>query len=84
MYYVHVIKSTKTNDLYFGFSSDLGSRLATHNQGKNISTKFGIPWELVYCEGFKSEQDARIRERKLKQYGNSRTHIKNRIQNSFL
>ena len=84
MFYIYVIKSKKTKELYYGFSSDLKSRIKSHNQGDNIATKDGLPWELVYYEAFKSEKDARKRELKLKQYGNSRTHIKNRIKESLL
>ena len=84
MYYVYVMQSCKTKDLYFGFTTDLKERLIAHNRGNNISTKYGIPWEIVFCEGYRSEKDARIREKKLKHYGNSRTHIKNRIKNSLL
>ena len=84
MFYVYIIKSSKTKDLYYGFSSDLKARIKSHNEGSNISTKDGVPWELIYYEAFKSEDDARKREAKLKHYGNARTHIKNRIQKSLL
>ena len=84
MFYVYIIKSKKTNELYYGFSSDLKARINSHNQSKNIATKDGLPWELIYYEAFKSEVDARNRESKLKHYGNARTHTKNRIQHSLL
>ena len=84
MYYVYIIQSNKTKDLYFGFTNDLNFRLRAHNQGDNESTKFGIPWRYVYCEGYRSEKDARIREKKLKHYGNARTYVKKRIYNSIL
>ena len=84
MHYVYVIQSQKTKDLYFGFTSDLNKRLEAHNQLRNISTKFGAPWEIVYVEGFKSEKDARKREQMLKHYGNARTHVKRRIKRSLL
>ena len=84
MFYVYVIQSSKTKELYFGFTSDLEKRIESHNQGKNIATKHGVPWTVVYCEGFRDESDARDRERMLKHYGNARTHIKNRIKKSLL
>ena len=83
MYFIYVIHSEKTKDLYYGFTTDLKARLQAHNNGDNESTKFGVPWEIVYCEGFKSEKDAQTREKKLKHYGNSRTHVKNRIKDSL-
>ena len=84
MYYVYVIRSLKTRKLYFGFSSDLSKRLHSHNSGLNNSTKHGVPWELIYVEGYKSERDARLRELKLKDYGNSRTRLKKRLEFSLL
>lgn len=84
MYWVYVIRSQKKGSLYFGLSSDLQRRLIEHNAGKNTSTKFGVPWECIYCEGYKSLKDARLREAKLKDYGNSRTHLKKRLKNSLL
>jgi len=84
MFWIYVIKSKKTNDLYFGFTSNLESRLNSHNSGNNHSTKFGIPWEIIYSEGYKSEKDARIREKKLKHYGNARTYVKSRLKNSLI
>ena len=73
-----------TKDLYFGYTTNLEDRLQTHNNGLNISTKFGIPWTVIYTESYRSEKDARVRERMLKHYGNARTHIKKRIKNSLL
>ena len=84
MHFVYVIQSRKTKDLYFGCTSNLEQRLVAHNEGRNSSTKFGIPWEIVFCEGYRSSKDAKARESKLKYYGNARTHIKNRIKNSLL
>ena len=81
MFYVYVIQSEKTKNLYFGFTNNLDARLNAHNNGKNESTKFGIPWNYVYVEGYRSEKDARFRENKLKHYGNARTYVKRRIRN---
>ena len=84
MYFIYIIRSKKTNDLYFGFTNNLEQRIKTHNSGTNLSTKFGVPWEYIYVEGYKSENDARLREKKLKHYGNARTYIKRRIKKSLL
>lgn len=84
LHHVYVIQSLKTKDLYFGYTPDLDERIKKHNKGNNPSTKFGIPWRIVYSESYRSEKDARRRELKLKQYGNARTYIKKRIKNSLL
>ena len=84
MFYIYIIKSIKTKELYIGFTNNLDKRLLSHNSSHNIATKHGIPWEFVYTEGYKSERDARSRELKLKHHGNSKRFVKNRIHNSLL
>ena len=84
MYFVYVIRNTGTGQLYFGLTKNLEQRLASHNGGHNASTKRKALWEIVYCEGYKSEKDARKREQMLKHYGNARTHLKNRIRDGLM
>lgn len=83
MYHVYVIKSTRTGDLYFGRTENLDERLASHNSGHVNATKRGLSWEYVYTESYKAKQDAVDRELQLKQYGNARTYVKNRLKNSL-
>lgn len=76
MHFVYVLKNEENNEIYFGYTNNLERRLHEHNiDGK---------WKLVYYEGYLSELDARERERKLKNYGQSRTHLKNRLKRSLL
>ena len=42
-----------------------------------------MPWELVYCEGYANIQDAKDRERKLKQFGKVYSQLKRRIMRSL-
>ena len=84
MFYVYLIQSRKTNELYVGYTTDLEQRILSHNRAGNIATKHGVPWELVYVEGYRSEHDARVRENKLKHHGNSKRFVKERITNSLL
>ena len=83
MHYIYVIKSKKDNKLYIGLTRDLGRRLLQHNQKLSKSTKSRTPFVLVYYETYTSAKDARIRERKLKQFKNSYTELKKRIKNSL-
>ena len=46
-------------------------------------TREQIGWKLIYYEAYVSESDARERERKLKQYGAGRGHLKKRIEKSI-
>ena len=54
-----------------------------HNSGQNLSTKPRTPFELIYYEAYKSKKDAMTRERKLKQFKNSYSELKKRIENSL-
>ena len=75
MYYVYILKKKSNCGLYYGYTNNLHRRLDEHNKNKE--------WDLVYYETFLAEEDARKREIKLKDYGQARAHLKNRIQNSL-
>jgi putative endonuclease len=81
VYYVYVLKSG-AGEIYYGYTSDLKKRLAQHKRGENISTK-GREWTLVYYEAFRSEEDARGRERKLKLHGQAKRWLRERIERSL-
>ena len=81
MYYVYVL-TNEEGKMYVGYTSELRQRLNNHNAGKNKSTK-GQQWNVVYYEAYKSEQDARIREKKLKRSGQARRWLKERIKGSI-
>jgi len=68
MFYTYIIKSCKTNRYYVGYSEDVIKRLNQHNAGQNMSTKCGVPWNLVYTECFSNKTDAWKRERQIKKY----------------
>ena len=82
MHYIYILKSIKTGKIYIGYTQDLRRRLIEHNEGENYTTARMLPIELVYFEAFKSKEDARNRERQLKQYGNALSFLKKRIKNS--
>jgi putative endonuclease len=62
---------------------DLKRRFKEHNLGKTISTKYGIPWKLVYYESFLDKKDCLERELSLKTYSGSYRSLKKRIQRSL-
>ncbi|CAN5399399.1 hypothetical protein BH10PAT3_BH10PAT3_5420 [soil metagenome] len=64
--YVYLLRSLSNGSFYTGFTHDLKNRLTEHNKGLNRSTKVYLPWELIYYEAHKNEQDARRREKYLK------------------
>ncbi len=75
MYYVYVLRNEENQELYYGYTNNLERRTTGH--------KKNTEWKLIYYEAYLSENDAREREQKLKQYGQSRTHLKNRFKESF-
>jgi len=74
MYYVYILKSHSEEKTYIGYTNDLERRLKEHKDKKP---------ELIYYEAYKSEIDARLRERKLKQRGQSVRRLKERLINSL-
>ena len=79
MFYVYIIKSVKSNQLYFGSTSDLRRRLTEHNSGLSPHTKKHMPYKLIYYEAYRSEIDARKRESNLKLRANAFNQLKRRI-----
>jgi putative endonuclease len=66
MYYVYLIKSLKHHHWYIGFTENPSQRLQAHNEGRNVSTYSGRPWDLLYFEAYRYKLDALGRERFLK------------------
>jgi len=83
MYYVYVIKSQKTNKLYFGFSNNLKRRLQEHNAGKSNYTRRFRPWDLIYYEAYLIEKDARKREVFLKS-GSGKRYLDKQLKYYFI
>jgi putative endonuclease len=83
MFYVYVLVEKETRDTYIGYSSNLRKRVVQHQTGSGAKTTKHGDWHLVYYEAYLSEKDAINRERKLKHYGQSRTHLFRRIKNSI-
>ena len=73
MFYVYLLKNKARGNTYIGYTNDLKRRLKEHLAKKP---------ELVYYEAFKSEKDARTRERRLKQ-GQTFRRLKERLINSL-
>ena len=68
MYFVYILKSKIANKFYIGYTGDLNKRIIYHNNGKNISTKNHLPWEVVYSESFQTKKEAWLREHQIKSY----------------
>ena len=82
MFTVYILKSESKDRLYIGFTRNLPQRLKFHNAGLNKSTKFGIPWQVVYTEQYFILQEATKRERFLKKQKNRNFY--NRLVENYL
>ncbi len=85
MFYVYVIQNDVSKEIYIGFTHNIQQRVNTHNTKGNKSTlrKSG-EWKLIYTEIYRSEKDARDRERKLKNHGSGKHELLKRLEKSLL
>lgn len=83
MFYVYILKSSRDKKCYIGSTRDLKNRLRLHQEGKIYSTKSRRPLVLVYYEAYRVEQDARLREKNLKNYGQGVTNLYKRLSKSL-
>ena len=74
MYYMYILKNERTGRYYIGLTNDITRRLKEHIGGKTRTTKILGTNNLVYSEEFKTEVEAKQREKKLKSY-KSRKYI---------
>ncbi len=78
MFYIYLLKSPKTEQIYVGFTTDLKRRFLEHQK---LQRHKG--WKLIYYEAYLNREDAMERERKLKSYGSSLQKLKLQIQRSL-
>lgn len=75
MHCVYILRTVKTKELYYGYTSNLKQRLAEHNRKQEC--------ELIYYEAYRAESDARNREKRLKHYAQALTALKSRLRGSL-
>ncbi len=63
---VYILYSPTQNKLYKGQTSDLELRTKRHNAGYEKSTRFGVPWILVWSAVKETRKEALLLEKKLK------------------
>ena len=80
MFFVYILRSTRDDKLYVGYTNNVRRRLEEHNLGKVAITKNRRPFKLIYLEGYLNQQDATIREKFFKT-GWGRTHLKRVLKN---
>ena len=65
-YYCYILESENTGAYYIGSTQDLNTRLQLHNQGKNRSTKSGVPWKVKGYKIYSTRSEAYREEQRLK------------------
>lgn len=78
-YYIYVLRSSKDNNFYVGFTENLKSRFEQHTKGQVSSTKERRPFTLIYSEVCLSKKDALHREIYLKTY-HGKLFLRNRLK----
>ena len=79
MFYVYLLESLSSPDeRYVGFTTDLKSRLKSHNEGASRHTSKYRPWRLIAYLAFEEEQKARAFEFYLKS-GSGRAFANKRL-----
>ncbi len=66
---MYIIHSRCLQRYYVGSTEVVEKRLFEHNSGKSISTRAGVPWELIRTECFATRSEAVLQERKIKARG---------------
>jgi putative endonuclease len=61
-YCVYILFSQKDKLLYTGFTTNIEQRVENHNSGRTPSTAPRRPLELIFCDFYIFEADARKRE----------------------
>ena len=69
---VYILFSECKNRYYLGQTRDIEERLSRHNSGLVKSTKYGMPWKLVYTENVLNRSEALMLERRIKKRGAKR------------
>ncbi len=69
LFYLYILYSRRTRRYYVGSTQDIARRLREHNAGKSLSTRAGVPWELVRAEGYATRAEAVRRETLVKSRG---------------
>ena len=77
MHYVYIIQSTTHPDQrYIGYSTDLKTRMDTHNSGSSPHTAKYKPWTLIFYCAFPNKAKALAFESYLKSHSGKAFAVK--------
>ena len=58
MFKTYILYTDSKDRYYVGHTSNIDDRLIRHNQGRSKSTKYGIPWRVLYTKDFETKSEA--------------------------
>jgi len=58
MFKTYILHSASKDRFYVGHTSDLKDRFKRHNSARSKSTKYGVPWNIVYTKEFNTKSEA--------------------------
>ena len=70
--FTYILYSNSAQRFLTGSCDDLERRLHRHNESRDPSTKYGVPWKLVWLQKCKDRSEARKLELKIKKRGAKR------------
>ena len=70
--YTYILFSKSAAKFYTGSCNDVQKRFERHNSAVVPSTKYGLPWNLVWFQECETRRDARKLETKIKKRGAKR------------
>ena len=83
MHAVYVIQNDVTKEIYIGYTTNLKTRLTTHNaRGAKHTTRARGTWKYAYAELYRDKRDALAREHKLKHHGSGKQKLLSRLEYS--
>jgi len=69
MFYVYILYSATKSRFYIGQTNDLDDRLMRHNSGYEKSTRYGVPWKVIYETKVETRSQAVKLEHQIKKRG---------------
>ena len=63
MIFVYAISSLDHNYIYVGMTQNIEERIKRHNDGRERTTRFYSPFELIYSEVCETRVQARVQEK---------------------
>ena len=78
MFYTYILRSSKYDITYTGYTSDLKKRLQEHNNRESFASKPYAPFNLIFYAAFETEKLAKDFERYLKS-GSGKAFINKRL-----